>query len=222
MNLKGYMSTDLLTFSLEDKTIEAIDKMSGYMYSHIIVLDSGKIWSILSKKDLITLKHKYATLKDFPDYKRQFFYVKEDEKWGILCRQFTYIETNILPVADDNGVYLGYYKLSDVMEVMFDTPYFKDEGVVLLVSKNKDKYSMMEISQIVELTGSSLLGIFVFNKTEDNIVISVKIQTNNLAEITEGLRRYKYDVIENDGEDIYIREIKDKADFMRKYMSFND
>ena len=80
------------------------------------------------------------------------------------------------------------------------------------------KYSFAEISRIVEENGGTLLGIYLSNRTENNVHITLKLITNQLSEILQHLRRYGYGILTEKEDDHYRKELKDIADYFEKYL----
>ena len=85
---------------------------------------------------------------------------------------------------------------------------------------NLDKdYSISEIAQIAETNNAQLLGIHISKKTEQATQITIKVNTENINEIIQSYRRYAYNVISNHKDDSYLEDLKNRSNYLQKYLS---
>ena len=66
-----------------------------------------------------------------------------------------------------------------------------------------------KLARIVEENGGKLLGLYLSNRTENNVLITLKITTNRLSEILQHLRRYGYGILTEKEDDHYRKELKE-------------
>ena len=136
-----------------------------------------------------------------------------------LITQFADNDCNIIPVLDSAQNYIGYYELSDILDAFADSPFLHNESETLMVEKNKNDYSMSEISQIVETNGGKLLGLYISSETQDNINVTLKVITEEINEIIQTFRRYDYNVITKHEDDFYLEDLKNRAEYLNKYLN---
>ncbi len=139
--------------------------------------------------------------------------------WLDVLEAFAQNETNIMPVLDDSGTYLGYYELNDIIALFNDTPFFAEAGAILMVEKGYNDYSFSEISQIVESNGARLFGAFISKIENDMVQITVKIGHKGLNEIIQSFRRYGYNIISGHAEDMHLDNLKERSDYLKKYLN---
>jgi hypothetical protein len=92
-------------------------------------------------------------------------------------------------------------------------------GGIIIVEKNINDYSMSQISQIVESNNGKLLGMFVSSAEADKIQITVKIALGSLNDIIQTFRRYNYEIISEHQEDNYLNALKERSDYLDKYLN---
>ena len=80
-------------------------------------------------------------------------------------------------------------------------------------------YSMSQITQIVESNNGRLLGLFISEATTDTVQITVKISLGAMNEIIQTFRRYNYEIISEHQEDNYITNLKERSDYLDKYLN---
>ena len=125
----------------------------------------------------------------------------------------------ILFVLDDQDNYLGYYELTDIISIFNETPFVGEPGGIITVAKGMSDYSFSEISQIVESNDAKLLGAFVSSIENDIVQITLKINNSTFSEIIQTFRRYKYNIISAHEEDNYLESLKDRSNYLNKYLN---
>lgn len=78
---------------------------------------------------------------------------------------------------------------------------------------------MAQITQIIESNNGKLLGAFISSSTIDKIQITVKIGLGTINEILQTFRRYDYEIISNHDEDNYLTNLKERSDYLDKYLN---
>src|SRR5690606_20337689 len=146
------------------------------------------------------------------------FFVRDSTNWLDVLEKFAQNQTDVMPVLNQENVYLGYYKLSDIVQIFSETSFLREHGGIIVVEKNITQYSASEIAQIVESNGHKLLGMFV-SEMDDKVEVHLKVNTENLNEILQSFRRYEYEIISEHSEDIYMQSLKERLDYMDKYLN---
>jgi hypothetical protein len=93
----------------------------------------------------------------------------------------------------------------------------------ILENKRKNKkgkkgvldYSMSQITQIVSNNGK-LLGLFISEM--NSIEVTMKISLGAIKNY-QSFRRYNYEIISEHQEDNYINSLKERSDYLDKYLN---
>jgi hypothetical protein len=139
--------------------------------------------------------------------------------WLDVLEVFGKNHTDIVPVLDENNLYLGYYELTDSMRFFNETPFIKESGGIIIVKKALVDYSMSQVSQIVESNNGKLLGLFVSNSDNNTIEITIKVTLGVMNDIIQTFRRYNYEIISEHNDDNYINTLKERSDYLDKYLN---
>jgi hypothetical protein len=78
---------------------------------------------------------------------------------------------------------------------------------------------MSQIVQIVESNEGRILGLYVSNTTADKVQVTIKIVLGGMNEILQSFRRYEYDIISEHKEDVFMNNLKERSDYLDKYLS---
>lgn len=211
-----YIHSRLQPFEASENVTDIQDFFLDNGFSHFPVTQDRIYIGSVSADDVET----FESNKKIEDYKYTLegFYVREKTNWLDILEKFAQNQTDVMPVLNQENTYLGYYKLSDIVQIFSETSFLRESGGIIVIEKNIMQYSASEIAQIVESNGHKLLGMFI-SEMNDKVQIYLKVNTENLNEILQSFRRYEYEIISEHTEDIYIQSLKERLDYMDKYLN---
>lgn len=216
MNTQQYIINDITPFDLTTKVSEVQNAFNQLTYTHIPVTKDGVFEGAISENDI----HCYDADKTLEAYQYSLekFHVKQHTNWLDILEAFALNNSTIMPVLTDSYKYLGYYELSDIMNIFNDTPFLGEAGGIIVIEKGTTDYSFSEISQIIESNDAKILGVFV-SKTENDITqITIKVGHTDINAIVQTFRRYSYNVVSNHQEDRFIDDLKKRSQYLNKYL----
>lgn len=218
MNLASYILNDIKPVKSNSKASDLMLLFNQLTFSHIPIKDDkGVFLGSFSETDVHCFESDMP-LNEFR-YALENFYVRDNTMWLDVLEAFAKNTTNVMPVLNSQNVYLGYYELKDIIRLFNETPFFFEAGSVLVVEKGINDYSFSEISQIVESNDGKLLGAFVSKINTDIVQVTIKIGNTGLNNIIQTFRRYSYNIISGHEEDSYIESLKDRSDYLDKYLN---
>lgn len=216
MNLTEFIINDIKPVDLNQEIDFVQNLFNQLTYSHVPVTDNGSFLGCISENDTYCFDTD-KSIKDY-QYTLERFFVNPNTNWLDVLEAFAQNATNIMPVLEEEQ-YLGYYELKDIISLFDQTPFFYEPGAVLIVEKGMKDYSFSEVSQIVESNNAKLLGAFLTSYDNDVAQITLKISNSGLSEIMQTFRRYSYEIIAGHEEDSYIQSLKDRSDYLKKYLN---
>lgn len=216
MNLSEFIINDVPAVDINQLISHIQKSFNQLTYSHIPVEENGDFIGCISENDTHCLDAD-KSIKEF-HYTIERFFVLPTTNWLDVLEAFAQNSSNIMPVLKDDR-YIGYYELKDIISLFDQTPFFYEAGAVLIIQKGAKDYSFSEISQIVESNNVKLLGAFITKHDNDLVQITLKISGSGLSEIMQTFRRYSYDIIAGHEEDNYIEGLKERSDYLRKYLN---
>lgn len=218
MQTSDYISKDIKPLSSQD-TIEKAQKLFEKLtFTHLPIVDNGIYLGSISENDVTTIEDNSEKIEDYT-YLFDPFFAKENENWFDLLKDFAQNETTIIPVIDENKKYAGYFELSDILNFFNDTPFLYETGSILVVSKNVRDYSFSEITQIVESNNGKVFGAFISKIDGENAEIMIKISVSDLNNTIQTFRRYEYTILTEIQEDEYLKNLKDRSEYLQKYLN---
>ena len=218
MNLSEYIINDIKPLNNNSKVSDLQLLFNQLTYSHIPIMNAKNVYlGCVSETDA----HCFDSDKTISDYNyiTEEFFVREDTIWLDVLEAFAQNSTNIMPILNERNTYLGYYELNDIISLFNETPFFSEAGGIVIVEKGLNDHSFSEVSQIVESNGGKLLGAFISKMENDVVQITLKIGNTGLNDIIQTFRRYSYNIVSGHEEDSYIESLKDRSDYLKKYLN---
>ena len=216
-DINNYITNDFRPIDSLETIASVQDFFADLNFSHFPVLEDGIFIGSIAADDVET----FDSDKKAIDYKYTLerFFARKSMIWLDVLEVFAKNHTNVIPILDENNVYAGYYEMQDIIKFFHETPFLKEPGGIIIVQKGLLDYSMSEITQIVESNNGKVLGCFISEATLENVQITVKIGLGAINEIIQTFRRYNYDIISEHQEDTYINSLKERSDYLDKYLN---
>ena len=218
MNISHYIINDVSIQPIHQKTKALKSVFNELTYSHIPVEKDGIYMGCIAENDVRCFENENA-LNDY-EYSLETFFVRETDNWLDVLESFTKNNTNLMPVlAEEDNAYLGYLEIGDVLSFLSETPFMDSPGAIVVVEKGLKDYSFSEISQIIESNEGKVLGAFISKIANDVAEITIKIGLLGLNETIQTFRRYNYKVLSAHQEDVFLKNLKERSDYLDKYLN---
>lgn len=218
MKLSQYIINDIRPIEITDKVRDFQMAFNQLTYSHIPVSHNNVYVGCVSETDA----HCFESDKSIQEFKYALegFFVRDTTVWLDVLEAFAQNSTNIMPVLNADNTYLGYYELNDIIHLFNETPFFSENGGILIVEKGLTDYSFSELSQIVESNNAKLLGSFISKIENDLVQITLKISGNvGFSDILQTFRRYSYNIVSGHEDDSYTKNLKERSEYLKKYLN---
>ena len=217
MPLSEYLINDIKPLNVTDNIKDVQLLFNQLTYSHIPVKNGEVYVGCISETDA----HCFECDKPINEYlyTLEGFFVRSTALWLDVLETFAQKDTNIMPVLSEDNEYLGYYELNDIISMFNQTPFFAEPGGILIVEKGYNDYSFSEVCQIIESNNGKVLGAFISKIENDVVQVTVKIGNIGLNDIIQTYRRYGYNIISGHEEDAFIKNLKERSDYLNKYLN---
>ncbi|WP_073016110.1 CBS domain-containing protein [Flavobacterium micromati] len=212
-----YITNDFKAIDSQDSISTVQSFFDDLHFSHFPIIEEGIYIGSIASEDLQT----FDIEKKVIDYKftLEGFFARTTTIWLDVLEIFAKNHTNLVPVLDESNAYVGYYEIEDIMKFFHETPFLKEPGSILIVKKSAVEYSMSQITQIIESNNGKLLGVFISDLDAQNVEVTLKLSIGAINEIIQTFRRYDYEIISEHEEDNYINNLKERSDYLEKYLN---
>lgn len=216
--MKEYILNQIEVLTLNSSIKKAQKICERFSVTHIPIVENGKFMGCISESESLTIEDHTSSISKY-SYILNFFYANENGSILELMKLFANNESNIMPILDNEKNYIGYYELNDILDLFCSSPFMRHDGVIMIIEKAKNDFSVSEICQIVESNESKILGLHISSETLDTIGATVKINSEDINEVIQTFRRYKYTIISEHEDDIYLQDLIERSDYLQKYLN---
>lgn len=215
--MNDYLLEEITPFHLTDTVKSAQKVFKNYPITHFPVIENNKLLGSFAEEDIQVIDNNDEKLITFSHLLNYFF---ADEKATVLelIKIFADNDTNVIPVLNQQKEYIGYFDLRDVLDVFSTSPFMIEESETLIIEKLRNDYSMSQIVQIVESNDGKILGSYISEQNSETIQITIKIVSDEINEIMQTFRRYDYKIISMHENDIYLEDLKNRSEYLKKYL----
>jgi len=149
----------------------------------------------------------------------EHFSVHEDAYWLEALEATLRAEADIVPVVDADQRFLGYYLLEDLELFLARTPFLSEGGSVLVLSVQKEAYSLGQLTQILERDNARVLGVLQTADYGARIEITVKLVSESLQTLLSELRRYDFSIEKALNEDLFAEQLRERSAYFEKFLN---
>jgi Mg/Co/Ni transporter MgtE len=215
--INNYITNDFKAINANETIGSVQDFFEELNFSHFPIIEEEIFIGSIAADDIET----FDSDKKISEYKYalEHFFARTNMIWLDVLEIFAKNHSNLVPILDENNKYIGYYEIEDIIRFFQDTPFLKEQGVLVIVKKDIQEYSMSQITQIVESNNGKLLGLIVSNSDVSTIEITMKINLGSINDIIQTFRRYNYEIISEHKGDNYINNLKERSDYLDKYLN---
>jgi CBS domain-containing protein len=215
--ISNYITNDYKAIDSKETIAAVQDFFNELPFSHFPVVEEGIYIGSIASDDIET----FDSIKKVFDYRYSLegFFAREKMIWLDVLEVFAKNHSNLVPVLDEKNKYLGYYEINDILNFFHETPFLQESGAILVVRKKTLDYSIGEITQIIESNNGKILGLFVSESDIENTSVTIKINLGIMNDIIQSFRRYNYEIVSEHYEDIYINTLKERSDYLDKYLN---
>lgn len=217
MKTQQFIINDIKPFDISSEIKEVQAFFNQLTYTHVPVKKDGIYVGCISETDAHSFDGN-KILGNF-QYALETFFVRETTNWLDILEAFALNNCNIIPVLSNDNRYLGYYELSDIMNLFNNTPFLNEAGGIIVVEKGIRDYSFSEICQIIESNNARVLGVFVSKIENDLLQATIKIGHTGMNAIVQTFRRYGYNIVSNHAEDKFLDNLKERSNYLNKYLN---
>lgn len=122
--------------------------------------------------------------------------VHADEHFFNILRNKELLKNAFLPVVDSEYTFQGVISNHSMIEFLARDRSIEEQGGIIVLEIKSINYSMAEISRIVESNNASIIHSYISSSTNnENILITLKINKNDLKEIVMTFERFNYQIV---------------------------
>jgi len=212
------ITKDILPLKKSDNCAQAMTMMSVYHVSDLPVVEGDKLLGLVSEDDVTTVDPN----KEISEFRlsQNFIYVSEDEHIFEVLGQLAENKISVIPVLSKEEKYLGLITQEHLIKFYANTYSFKEPGSIIVIKVNKREYSLSELTRVIEMEGPSILASFITSLPDStNLLVTIKINQQEISKVISALERYEYDIHAMFTENEYKSDLKSRYDLLMTYLN---
>ena len=219
MTAQSLIALDIPSLSVEQTGRDAFHMLSDFHVKHLPVVDEGRLVGLLSEEDIFN--HKLSDpIGSFDLSMLRRFAVNGNEHIFEVMRVMGDNRLTVIPVIDEEGMYLGLISQNDLLRYFANTASFTEAGAVLVLDMPRRDYSLATITRIVEENDVKVLNAFVTSSSDpENVEVTLKLNRHDLGRVIASLERHSYEVKEMFGEVEHSDGMRDRYESFMNYLN---
>lgn len=197
---------------------EAITIMHIFHVKHLPIVNNEQLLGVLSEEEI--LSHDLA--EPIGSYKLSMRrpYVSKDDHMFEVMAVMAENSLTVIPVIDNESNYLGLITQDDLIQFYANSFSFTERGSIVVIKTTQRDYLLSEISRIVEMENASILSSFLTrNRDSHEILLTLKINVQDLTHIIASLERYGYSIKATFSETEYLDSMKERYDALMHFLN---
>jgi len=201
-----------------DSGEEAITMMNVYHVKHLPIVNNESFLGIISEDDILDNDMN----EPIGSYRLSLInpFVYESDHLFDVMKKIAQSNLTTIPVIDHQEKFLGLITLEDLLKFFANGFSFNEPGGIIVIKVHRNNYSLAEIARIVESGNANVMSSFI--STQQNtgeLLISLKLNTNELAAVISAFERFDYIVHSSYTESEEYDNLKERYDSLMKYLS---
>ena len=220
MIAKQLITSDVIPLKSTDSGAFALIQMEEARLSHLPVVEEGMFIGIISDKQILAFDEPEHEIGQHKILLTSAF-VTEDQHIYDVLKLFSSFNLSLLPVVNDQNVYLGSIILPTVVHSLADIVGIHNPGGIIVLEINDKDYSLAEIVHIVESNDAKILSCFVNSQPDSTILeIIIKVNRIEIGPLLQAFFRLNYHVKASwSKEDSYNEGLQDRFDALMNYLN---
>lgn len=219
MTAQSLIAIDIPALSVEQTGRDAFHSLSDYHVKHLPVVENGKLVGLLSEEDIFNHKL-YDPIASYDLSLVRRFAVRENEHAFEVMRVMGDNRLTVVPVVDREDNYLGLISQNDLLRYFANMASFTEQGAVLVLEMHRRDYSLAVIARVIEEEDVKVLSAFVTSAPEsEEITVTLKLNSNELARVIASLERYEYTVKETYSEFQHSNDLHERYESLMNYLN---
>ncbi len=203
-----------------DTAQRALQWMDAFRQSNLpVISETGAYMGMVYEKDLMKLE-----IKDVPLFTLSIpfnrLYVNEYQHIFDAIKFSANNDFTVIPVLNDNEQYLGLLTVMDIIRALAEANSVQNPGGIVVLEVDKTRYTLGEITRIVESEGAQILSASAVVSIADPEIVEVTLKINfiDLTRILAGFYRHNFDVKASYHQSEFQPDLQSRYDAFMNYL----
>jgi acetoin utilization protein AcuB len=203
---------------LTDTVSKALQLMNDFKLTHLPVVREDEYLGLISEDDLLDEENKKITIEFFQNdfIPASVYFNKHFLNAVTISNQY---QTNIIPVVGESNEFIGTIAGQELLAALGNFSGANETGAVIVLEMERSRFSISEISRIVESDGAVILHLNITVKPGTALLqVTVHLNKREISVIIAAFERYEYTVSYYSGEELFENEIDNNYRHLMNYL----
>ncbi len=202
-----------------DDITRAKQWMDEFRVKELPIVDNGKLLGYVSEELLYDSEIMHPEVGAYPLISESVIVAPWKHYYDIL-KVLSENKMDVVSVVD-NEEFKGVVLRDDILREFSKTAIVNSEGAIIILQTSLKDYSLSDISRIVEMNGSIVLGANVRPNSDDpsQIEIVIRINGQEVNQISNGLNKSGYQVISSFNTEDKSFDEEERFGLLMKYLN---
>lgn len=218
------LSADLISNSipalqLHDTVSRALQQMDDADVVHLPIVADGRYIGMADEAELLDVENEKLLLEEL-DIQWPRPAVNYLEHFLNAVKIASEFKLTVVTVVKDGDEYAGIITKQQLLSTLSEYTAAAEHGGIILLEMEPRNFSLSEISRIIETNDAKILHLNTYtDKSTGQLLVSIKINRNDLQDILASLERYEYTVKQYFGDNHSGDEMRDNYEHLMNYLS---
>lgn len=201
------ISNILPQLQLTDTVSKALQLMSDFKITHLPVVSEDKYLGLISEDNLADEEDKKSPIEIFQS---DFILasVASNKHFLNAVNVSNHYQTNVIPVVNESNEFMGTIGGQQLLLALGSFSGAYETGAVIVLEMERSRFSISEISRIVESDGAVILHLNITIKPDDSLMtVTIHLNKKEISVIIAAFERYEYTISYYSGEELFENEI---------------
>ncbi len=212
------LNNNLPQLKLTDTVSTALHFMSDFKIAHLPVVSDEKYLGLISEDDLMDEEDQKIAIGFFQN---DFMPVSVMSTKHFLnaVSVSNHFQTTIVPVVTESNEFIGSIGAQQLLAAIANFSGANETGAVIELEMERSRFSISEISRIVESDGAVILHLNVIEKPElALLVVTITLNKKEISTIIAAFERYDYTISYYAGEELFENQIDINYKHLMNYL----
>ncbi|MGH2648783.1 MAG: CBS domain-containing protein [Ginsengibacter sp.] len=203
---------------LTDTVSKALQLMNDFKMTHLPVVAEDKYLGLISEDDLIDEENKKIVIGSFQNdfIPASVTFNKHFLNAVTVSNQY---RTNVIPVVNETNEFIGTIAGQELLLALGNFSGANETGAVIVLEMERSRFSISEISRIVESDGAVILHLNITIKPDTALMqVTIHLNKREISVIIAAFERYEYSISFYSGEELFENEIDNNYRHLMNYL----
>lgn len=220
MNLAELAHVDLISLSPDDSVVKAVNQMNELGLQQLPLIDQLIFKGFISDDQLLDSYAHHQSVGEFEPVLREC-YITPQEHYYQALRVANEHKSEMIALVDERKSYYGIIFRDDIFKILSSSVPVQMEGGILVVSTDKQNYSLREVASLIESENITILSLWLEDHSENDarVILTIKTNSKDITKLEPLFEKFNYKIEGSFHRSERITNEQQRFDNLLKYLN---